>query len=57
MKKEKRFYTLSSDIIFKNTFDSEESLKRLLEGTLNLKVEEIHKNNIELSVDNNKERR
>ena len=57
MKKEKRFYTLSSDIIFKNTFDTDDSLKRLLEETLNLKVEEIHKNNIELSVDNNKERR
>ena len=57
MKKEKRFYTLSSDIIFKNTFDTDDNLKRLLEETLNLKVEEIHKNNIELSVDNNKERR
>ena len=25
-----KFYTLSNDIIFKNTFDTERSLKRLL---------------------------
>lgn len=57
MESEKKFYTLSNDIIFKNTFDTEESLKRLLEETLNLKVEKIYINNIELSVDNKKERR
>ena len=27
--KTKQFYTLKNDIIFKNTFDTEESLKRL----------------------------
>ena len=57
MTKENKFYTLSSDIIFKNTFDTEESLKRLLEETLNLKVDKVYKNNTELFVENKKERR
>lgn len=57
MTKEKKFYTLRYDIIFKNTFNTEERLKRLLEETLNIKVKEIHKNNIELPVENKKERR
>ena len=51
------FYTLSNDIIFKNTFDTERSLKRLLEESLNLKVNKIFSNNIELSVEHVKERR
>lgn len=51
------FYTLSNDIIFKNTFDTERSLKRLIEESLNLKVNKIFSNNIELSVENVKERR
>ena len=52
-----KFYTLSNDIIFKNTFDTEKSLKRLLEESLNLKVNKIFSNNIELPVENIKERR
>ena len=52
-----KFYTLSNDIIFKNTFDTERSLKRLLEESLNLKVYKIFSNNIELPVENIKERR
>ena len=52
-----KYYTLNNDVIFKNTFDTEESLKRLLEETLNLKVNKIYRNNIELSVDSIKERR
>ena len=54
---ENKFYTLGNDIIFKNTFDTEESLKRLLSESLNLKVYKILKSNIELPVDNKKERR
>ena len=52
-----KFYTLSSDIIFKNTFDTEDTLKKLIKETLNLNVKKIYKNNIELSIDNKKERR
>ena len=52
-----KFYTLSNDIIFKNTFDTERSLKRLLEESLNLKVYKIFSNNIELPIENVKERR
>ena len=52
-----KFYTLSNDIIFKNTFDTEKSLKRLLEESLNLKINKILSNNIELPVENVKERR
>ena len=52
-----KFYTLSNDIIFKNTFDTEKSLKRLLEESLNLKINKILSNNIELPVKNIKERR
>ena len=51
------FYTLSNDTIFKNAFDTEESLKRLLEESLNLKVYKILSNNIELPVEHIKERR
>ena len=54
---ENKFYTLGNDIIFKNAFDTEESLKRLLSESLNLKVYKILKSNIELPVDNKKERR
>ena len=57
MIKEKIFYTLKSDIIFKNTFDTKERLIRLLEETLNLKVSEIYKSNSELPVKNIKEKR
>ena len=52
-----KFYTLSNDVIFKNTFDTERSLKRLLEESLNLKINKIFSNNIELPVENVKERR
>ena len=52
-----KFYTLSNDIIFKNTFDTERSLKRLLEESLNLKVYKIFSNNIELPMENIKEKR
>ena len=52
-----KFYTLANDIIFKNTFDTEKSLKRLLEESLNLKVYKILSNNIELPVEHIKERR
>ena len=51
------FYCLGNDIIFKNAFDTEESLKRLLEESLELKVNKILSSNIELSVENVKERR
>ena len=54
---ENKFYTLGNDIIFKNAFDTEESLKRLLSESLDLKVHKILKSNIELPVDNKKERR
>ena len=53
---ENKFYTLGNDIIFKNAFDTEESLKRLLSESLDLKVHKILKSNIELPVDNKKER-
>ena len=56
-KEEKTYYVLSNDIIFKNTFDTKERLKRLLEETLNIKVYEIFKSNIEMPVENVKERR
>jgi len=52
-----KYYTFSTDVIFKNTFDTEESLKRLLSETLNLNINKIYKSNSELSVDNIKERR
>ena len=52
-----KFYTLGNDIIFKNAFDTEESLKRLLEESLNLKVYKILGNNIELPIENKNERR
>ena len=52
-----KFYSLNNDIIFKNNFDTEKSLKRLLEKSLNLKVNKIFSNNIELPVENIKERR
>lgn len=54
---ENKFYTLANDIIFKNTFDTEKSLKRLLEESLDLKVNKILSNNIELPVEHIKERR
>ena len=54
---ENKFYTLANDIIFKNAFDTEESLKRLLEESLDLKVNKILSNNIELPVEHIKERR
>ncbi|MBR3898596.1 MAG: Rpn family recombination-promoting nuclease/putative transposase, partial [Bacilli bacterium] len=41
----------------KNTFDTEDALKKLIKETLNLNVKKIYKNNIELSIDNKKERR
>ena len=55
MTKEK-FYVLGNDIIFKNTFNTEERLKRLLSESLDLKVNELFQNNIQLSVENTKER-
>ena len=57
MIKEKKFYTISNNIIFKNTFNTKKRLKRLLEETLNLKVNEIYQNNIEMPVETIKERR
>ena len=51
------YYTLSNDTIFKNTFDTEKSLKRILEESLDLKVYKILSNNIELPVEHIKERR
>ena len=44
-------YFLNNDIIFKNTFNKEEALKRLLEETLDLKVNEIFSANTEMPVD------
>ena len=55
--KTKQFYTLKNDIIFKNVFDTEERLKRLLEETLRLNINKVIKSNVELSVENIKERR
>ena len=55
--KEKQYYTLKNDIIFKNTFNDEESLKKLLEETLKMKVNKVLKNNTEQDVDNKNERR
>ena len=52
---ENKFYTLANDIIFKNTFDTEKSLKRLLEESLDLKVNKILSNNIELPAEHIKE--
>ena len=57
MIKEKKFYTLKNDIIFKNTFDTNKRLKRLLEETLNLKIKEIYKSNTELPIKNITEKR
>ena len=53
----KSFYGLSNDIIFKNTFNTDESLKRLLEETLNINVNKIRKNSTELSVESKNERK
>ena len=50
------FYVLGNDIIFKNTFNTEERLKRLLSESLDLKVNEVYQNDIELPVENVKER-
>ncbi len=50
------FYVLGNDIIFKNTFNTEERLKRLLSETLGLNVNEVYQNDIELQVENVKER-
>jgi len=54
---EKKYYTLKNDIIFKNTFNDEISLKKLLKETLNMKVNKILKINTEQNVDNKNERR
>lgn len=40
---QKQYFTLKNDIIFKNTFNNEESLKRLLSETLDLKVKKYLK--------------
>ena len=53
---EEKFYVLGNDIIFKNTFNTEERLKRLLSETLDLNVKEVYQNDIELPVENVKER-
>ena len=53
----KSFYGLSNDIIFKNTFNTDDALKRLLEETLNINVNKIRKNSTELSVESKNERR
>ena len=53
----KSFYGLSNDIIFKNTFNTDDALKRLLEETLSINVNKICKNNTELSVESKNERR
>jgi len=55
--KTKKYYTLKNDIIFKNTFDTEKTLKRLLEETLNINVNKVFKSNTELYVENIKEKR
>lgn len=55
--REKQYYTLKNDIIFKNTFNDEESLEKLLEETLKMKVNKVLKNNTEQDVDNKNERR
>ncbi len=54
--KDKKIYLLNNDIIFKNTFNKEELLKRLLEETLELKVREIFSANTELPIDYKKEK-
>jgi len=51
------YYTLRTDVIFKNTFNDKESLKRLLSETLGLDVKDILQSNIELSVEKHNERR
>jgi len=51
------YYTLRTDVIFKNTFNDEESLKRLLSETLNLEVKDILQSNIELPVEKYNERK
>lgn len=55
--KEKQYYTLKNDIIFKNTFNDDESIKKLLEETLKIQVNRILKNNIEQPIDSKSERR
>ena len=54
---QKKYYTLRNDIIFKNTFNDEVSLKKLLKETLNMKVNKILKINTEQNIDNKNERR
>ena len=55
--KENKFYTLGNFVIFKNAFNTEESLRRLLSESLDLQVYKILRSNIEIPVDNKKERR
>ena len=47
---------LNNDIIFKNTFNSTEFLKRLLEETLDIKVNELYSANTEMPVEYLKEK-
>ena len=54
--KKDTFYVLGNDIIFKNTFNTEDRLKRLLSETLELNVKEVYQNDIELPVENVKKR-
>lgn len=48
---------LNNDIIFKNIFNVKETIKRLLEETLELKVKEVYLANTEMPVEKIKERR
>ncbi|MCI9084124.1 MAG: hypothetical protein HFH46_00720, partial [Bacilli bacterium] len=42
---------LNNDIIFKNIFNAKETIKRLLEETLELKVKEVYLANTEMPVE------
>ena len=53
----KKFEVLNNDIIFKNVFNVKETLKRLLEETLELKVEDVFLANTEMPVEKITERR
>ena len=55
--KTKKFEVLNNDIIFKNVFNVDETLKRLLEETLGLNVKEVQLANTEMPVENLKEKR
>jgi predicted transposase/invertase (TIGR01784 family) len=51
---DKKFYVLSNDVIFKNTFNTKERLKKLLESILEVKIYDVCSLNTETAKTNKK---